>query len=1082
MALEEINKDAISFKRLSGKAHTQFGFGVSEEKISSNIQIAFTTVFGETPDKLPATNVGSSLGDTDGVVEKIRFEIDIIPEYSGVLSSTYGAGTYLYEALGKLQIVPSLYGELQGDGTTEYDPVLYDTNLTEITKFDPINWNLDTYSGVLFVEDPPLAFDTQPERPAFIDAYLFVGKYLDVTLEGVQSFNAGQGINSSDLSANTLTVDLANYDAPNGISISYSGSSGFIIEDNSVNKFGVRYAANYAPFYTNRSLVDKQYVDSVASGLSPKDAVQVATTSNIALAGINNIDGVPLQNGHRVLVKNQNDKSENGIYKWTGTTSGLTRTTDFDENSEVVSGAFTSVISGNTNAATLWVVSTPNPINVGTTNIEWIALALPIVYVGGIGIDVNGTTIDLDGASLAGLGINWNVGDSAFDIAFSATSVGSGVSIFKDINTIGNNEVIRLRSLVGSGGTTITQSGDVIIIQSDSGTTSGVIGTPMDGTYLDGLFAFTSGTTIANAIDPINEFLAALAPAFAPNLDNINVGDTFVSGNLSFGTTRNDISYTNVGTAAGNSAVDINELYTISGTRKGIINIDVTDGTLNEDVVGNSEGVGIPYLDDAFNYGDEGDIVLEVNGAILSTLDLTSGSSALANTNIAVSAVDFSKFSSGSDFAQAPYRTGSFSIFTGDMVNGFNYARVIHSGTTEGNIITNYIEWVYDLNGNNISGGTPTIDNVSLTGSKFLSGIEYFEGGSVDYNIEVANVYRNVYSDSSNAIQFTNRENLSDVTVLGMDITGTSIVNSLGQLTKDLPILDTAVVNPESKNINIDATLQINSNIIIGNAGSTGRVRSSISINHPFSSKSFAGAQATETDFLLYNIADSSTEQDENFTGESNRLEARTYIGATYANVNGGTFNWNSELSLVGANAQHNTGMLTLNGGLYYPSSSLITTEYGITSGNFSSVTNSPVGNPNYSSASGERDYYRKFKSNNSTTQSTLSFEITHTGNLASFLTNGGTGGTPTGNQIKLEFLIIRIDDTIHGWANPFASSSNPEGITVTSTSHSGGITTVNCTLSTTPRVGDNDLVLVRMKFASGYAQKVTNLKITNIE
>jgi len=204
IGLNEINKDAISFKRLSGKAHTQFGFDVTEEGLTSNVQIAASTVFGEKINPNPADNPSAltSLYSTDGVVERVRFEIDIIAsttvgtnqsqgyklklpsDYSanGVLNNIFGSGTYLHEALGRLQIVPSLYGDLKNDGTTQYDATLFDTNLNPIPKFSDINWNLDPYSGILFVQDPPLSFDTNAARPRFLEAFLYVGKYLDSVL------------------------------------------------------------------------------------------------------------------------------------------------------------------------------------------------------------------------------------------------------------------------------------------------------------------------------------------------------------------------------------------------------------------------------------------------------------------------------------------------------------------------------------------------------------------------------------------------------------------------------------------------------------------------------------------------------------------------------------------------------------------------------------------------------------------------------------------------------------------------------------------------------------------------------------
>jgi len=199
MALNDLNKNAISFKISQRKAHTQQDFADFEEAISTNVSISYATIFGEDINPNPISDGGmSNTGDTDNIVERVKFEIDIISDtqigtnqsqgyklklpagYSGILSPIFSGGTYLYEALGKLQIVPSLYGELKGDGTTEYDPILYETDgITEITKFDPISWNLNPYNGILFVQDPPSGYDISASRPGYIEAFLFVGKYLD---------------------------------------------------------------------------------------------------------------------------------------------------------------------------------------------------------------------------------------------------------------------------------------------------------------------------------------------------------------------------------------------------------------------------------------------------------------------------------------------------------------------------------------------------------------------------------------------------------------------------------------------------------------------------------------------------------------------------------------------------------------------------------------------------------------------------------------------------------------------------------------------------------------------------------------
>ena len=73
----------------------------------------------------------------------------------------------------------------------------------------------------------------------------------------------------------------------------------------------------------------KQYVDSTASGLDIKDSVKVATIANITLSGLLSIDGVTTISGDRILVLNQTDQTENGVY--IASTSAWTRAYDFDK-------------------------------------------------------------------------------------------------------------------------------------------------------------------------------------------------------------------------------------------------------------------------------------------------------------------------------------------------------------------------------------------------------------------------------------------------------------------------------------------------------------------------------------------------------------------------------------------------------------------------------------------------------------------------------------------------------------------------------------------------------------------------------
>jgi hypothetical protein len=232
MALTTQNTDAISFKKLSGKAHTDQNFSVSEEGISTNIQLSYTTVFAQPIEPLPVTNSGyTGLYSGNGIIQRVKFQIDIIPNTQlavgqsqgyrlklpsdwnsfGDLYPQYSAGTYLHTALGRLQIVPALYGKLKGDGSTEYDPILYQTDgVTQITKFDAINWYFDPYDGVLFVEDPKPSYDTSPTRPGFLEAFLYVGKYINDALAHISGGTGSTGGGTITGATNGLSVSGKN--------------------------------------------------------------------------------------------------------------------------------------------------------------------------------------------------------------------------------------------------------------------------------------------------------------------------------------------------------------------------------------------------------------------------------------------------------------------------------------------------------------------------------------------------------------------------------------------------------------------------------------------------------------------------------------------------------------------------------------------------------------------------------------------------------------------------------------------------------------------------------------------------------
>ena len=147
----------------------------------------------------------------------------------------------------------------------------------------------------------------------------------------------------------------------------------------------------------------KNYVDSVAQGLDAKQSVKCATTANIGppLQGLLTVDGYTLQTGDRILVKDQTDPKQNGI--WIASSSPWNRATDGDTQDELIS-AHVFVEQGTTQADTGWVCLLDTPGAIGTSNIVWAQFSAAGQIVGGAGLTKTGNSIDVG----AGPGITVN--------------------------------------------------------------------------------------------------------------------------------------------------------------------------------------------------------------------------------------------------------------------------------------------------------------------------------------------------------------------------------------------------------------------------------------------------------------------------------------------------------------------------------------------------------------------------------------------------------------------------------------------------------------------------------------------------
>ena len=99
-----------------------------------------------------------------------------------------------------------------------------------------------------------------------------------------------------------------------------------------------------------------------------KVPVALATTAAITLSGEQTIDGVAAVTGDRVLVKDQADQTENGIY--VVDTGDWNRAADCDGSYDLVQGSVVYVNAGSTGTG-FWYCTSANPVDIESDNITW---------------------------------------------------------------------------------------------------------------------------------------------------------------------------------------------------------------------------------------------------------------------------------------------------------------------------------------------------------------------------------------------------------------------------------------------------------------------------------------------------------------------------------------------------------------------------------------------------------------------------------------------------------------------------------------------------------------------------------------
>ena len=254
-----------AFKRLLGKANTSAIKEVYEETIPSNIQLDTSTIFGQVIPQAVTTNTlytkfSASVSDPE-TAEHVEFYLESITgttydANTGTFGSVgFGAGdesqnsgphsfqlvlTSSYESLssnslkssgyyvnnqvinsanGKLQLIgPSLGPQTGNNYTLELYTAHPDDGGTRIYPTDPIDWQVDYYNGIVFIQDYNSA-----KVPTYARGFIYIGKYANNIITGI-SGAAANVIVKEEGSTVTTSVSSLNF-VGSGITATNSGDN-----------------------------------------------------------------------------------------------------------------------------------------------------------------------------------------------------------------------------------------------------------------------------------------------------------------------------------------------------------------------------------------------------------------------------------------------------------------------------------------------------------------------------------------------------------------------------------------------------------------------------------------------------------------------------------------------------------------------------------------------------------------------------------------------------------------------------------------------------------------------------------------
>jgi hypothetical protein len=696
--------------------------------------------------------------------------------------------------------------------------------------------------------------------------------------------------------------------------------------------------------------------------------------------------------------------------------------------------------------------------------------------------ETSGNTIGSNVINLMSYGLQRDIIGQWQHIIVPLSKMGRDFAVIKSITlrmaggTIGENTLWRADYIMlqqgvayngymgepdSTGGTVLSGSGG------SGGGATGVIGPAEDGNYQDGVFTdFNASTPIGTAIDRFNELLLALVPSKAPAISDWSGSRSngVNAGRLSFDDS-NPISgaqYSGANTAP-SLPISVDGTWTAGGKRLGIFAAGTNDlsGILTNNITATTA-----YVANSFGDATDGTMTLNINGTIVptATVNLSSTNGAINTTNsnttsgFIISAATASKFPTGTYFEQFQNRTGSWVVKANDprIRNGYNYIIAEHKSTSFTRTLSR-IEFIQDDSTILTTFSSPSI-SIALSAPKFISGIQYYTSGAVTYDATINNLYRNTYYSGNDAITFI------DASASG--IAGT---NPILDVSRQYQLL--ASGGNELKIITLSSDYpgtHVPFNII-----SSGKRRLNDPISISLSAKrtiqgTLTSSPSTISNVYLDNVAASSNiSTAEGFDDETYRLKSNVAYDLI-TDVSSGSNAWVSSQSLTTGSVGHNDGLQVYNSMLIYPK-----TDFS-TPGSLTSNPNFGNSDRNYSTATGNRTYYRYFQF----TQVYTNYRIVITGSGGTFVPKTTA---LTGNNIWVEMKLPSATGWLDCWS-PFSTGAWADGNGAYASNY-GNARTLNGNwgLTTGARGNFNSggYIVFRITTASSFTGQLTGMTLT---